>query len=251
MLQVDLNCDLGESFGSYVKGMDEEVIPLVTSCNIACGWHAGDPSVMHRTVALAKRAGISIGAHPGYHDLEGFGRRPMMISPDEAYDAIVYQVGALMGVCRTQSAHLKHVKPHGALYNRCAVDRSLADAVAKALYDLDPELIVVGLANGELIAAAEALGMRAAQEYFVDRNYDDEGHLVDRGKPGATIDDEAFAIERAVRAVSQCDIESMSGKPIDMQADTICIHGDGPHALAFARDIRRAFAEADIDIRAL
>lgn len=251
MPSVDFNCDLGESFGSYSMGMDDEVIKLVTSCNIACGWHAGDPSVMNRTVALAKAAGAAIGAHPGYHDLQGFGRRPMSISPDEAYDAIVYQVGALMGVCRTQKAHLNHVKPHGAFYNRCAVDRGLADAVAAAVYDLDPELILVGLANGELIAAGNALGLRTAQEYFIDRNYDDEGHLADRSKPGALITDDDLAVSRAIRAICRGEVESINGRLIDMQADTLCIHGDGPKALEFAERIRGDFAEAGIDIEPL
>lgn len=251
MPSVDLNCDLGESFGNYTMGMDEEVISLVTSCNIACGWHAGDPSVMNKTVSLAKEAGVSIGAHPGYHDLQGFGRRPMQISPDEAYDSIVYQVGALMGVCKTQGVRIHHVKPHGAFYNRCAVDRTLADAVANAVFDLDPEIIVVGLANGDLIDAARDLNLKAAEEYFMDRNYDDEGHLADRRKPGAMITDERLAIDRAVRVIERGEVESLSGNLIDMQADTICIHGDGPSALRFAADIRAAFADRGILIHSL
>jgi UPF0271 protein len=246
MTRVDLNCDLGESFGRYTIGLDEQVIPLITSCNIACGFHAGDPSVMHRTVALASKAGIGIGAHPGYRDLEGFGRRPMSISDAEAYDAVVYQVSALMGVCATQGARLHHVKPHGALYNRAAVDASFADAIARAVRDLDDGLVLVGLASGELVKAGRRLGLRVAQEYFVDRNYDDEGRLADRRLPDALITDEEVAFERAIRAVEPGTVTSLSGKEIAINADTICVHGDGPQALEFTRMLRSRFVERGI-----
>jgi len=248
MPQVDLNSDLGESFGCYTIGMDEEVIPLVTSCNIACGFHAGDPSVMRKTVALAREAGIGIGAHPGYQDAQGFGRRPFDITPDEAYDIMVYQIGALAGVCAAQGARLQHVKPHGALYNRAAADAPFAASVARAVRDVDPGLVLVGLANGQLVSAGRALGMRVAEEYFVDRNYDDTGLLANRRLPGAIIADADLAIERAIHVVMEGSTTSMSGKEIDMHADTICIHGDGSKALAFARLIRERFAVAGIGI---
>lgn len=245
---VDLNSDLGESFGCYTIGMDEEVIPMVTSCNIACGYHAGDPSVMQKTVSLASAAHIGIGAHPGYHDMQGFGRRPMDISPDEAYDLMVYQVGALMGVCASQNVRLQHVKPHGALYNRAAADASFADAVARAVHDVDEELVLVGLANGELVRVGREQGMRVAEEYFVDRNYTEEGLLANRRLPGAMITDDDVAIERAIHVIEAGETTSMNGTPIDMHADTICVHGDGPKALEFARLIRTRFAEAGIEI---
>lgn len=251
MFHIDLNSDLGESFGHYHIGNDQAVIPLITSCNVACGWHAGDASIMRKTVAIARDCGISVGAHPGYPDLQGFGRRQMSISPEEGYDAIVYQVGALMAVCRTQGVQLKHVKPHGAFYNRCAVDRELSDAVVAAVNDLDPALIVVGLAGSRLVDAARDAGMRVAQEYFVDRNYTDDGELVNRREPDALITDEAVAIERAIKAITEGEVISRTGKVIEITADTICIHGDGEKALRFARDIREAFGQAGIDIRPL
>lgn len=245
---IDLNSDLGESFGHYTLGMDESVIPLVSSVNIACGFHAGDPSVMRKTVALAKDAGIHLGAHPGYPDLQGFGRRPMTILPEEAYDNVVYQVGALMAVCKTQGVALSHVKPHGAFYNRCAVDAALAEAVACAVRDLDSSLILVALANGELAWAGRKAGLTVAQEYFVDRNYDDEGHLADRTSPGAMIHDDDIAVNRAVQVIQTGKIESISGKVIEIQADTICVHGDGPEALLFVKRLRETFAEAGIQV---
>lgn len=251
MLRIDLNSDLGESFGRYHIGDDQAVIPLITSCNVACGWHAGDASIMRRTVAIAREHGISVGAHPGYSDLQGFGRRQVDISPEEGYDAIVYQVGALMAVCSTQGVELKHVKPHGAFYNRCAVDRELSDAVVAAICDLDPSLIVVGLAGSKLVDAARDAGLRVAQEYFVDRNYTDEGELVNRREPDALITDEEIAIERAIRAITEGKVVSRGGKLLEIEADTICIHGDGEKALRFARDIREAFREAGIEIRPL
>ena len=219
MARVDLNSDLGESFGRYTLGLDEQVIPLVTSVNVACGMHAGDPVVMRRTVKLAAAAGIAVGAHPGYPDLQGFGRRNMALSPDEGYAYVLYQVGALAAFCRAEGVKLAHVKPHGQLYNRAAVDAPFAQ------------------------------GIRTAQEFFADRNYTDEGTLVSRTQDNATITDEDFAVARVVRVIQEGSIESITGKTIDIAADTICVHGDNAHALEFARDIRRALTEAGIEMR--
>lgn len=249
MHSVDLNCDLGESFGRYTLGLDAEVIPLVSSCNVACGMHAGDPVVMGRTVAMAAEAGIAIGAHPGYPDLQGFGRRDLNLSADEAYACIVYQVGALAAFCTAQGVKLNHVKPHGQLYNRAAIDTSLAEAIAQAVFDVDPSLVLVGLANGELIRAGRAVGLAVAQEFFTDRNYTDEGVLVARSLPNALITDEEFAVKRVVRAVKEGTIESATGKTIEIQADTICVHGDNVHALEFVKRIKAALEAEGITVQ--
>lgn len=248
MHSVDLNCDLGESFGRYTLGLDAEVIPLISSCNIACGMHAGDPLVMEKTVGLAADAHIAIGAHPGYPDLQGFGRRDLNLSPDEAYAFTVYQVGALAGFCAARGLHLNHVKPHGQLYNRAAIDAALARAIARAVHDVDPALVLVGLANGELITAGKEAGLTVAQEFFTDRNYTDEGVLVSRSRPDALITDEEFAVQRVVRVVKEGTIESVTGKTIEIQADTICVHGDNVHALEFVKRTRAALEAEGIAI---
>ena len=234
MARVDLNSDLGESFGRYTLGLDEQVIPLVTSVNVACGMHAGDPVVMRRTVKLAAEAGIAVGAHPGYPDLQGF---------------VLYQVGALAAFCRAEGVKLAHVKPHGQLYNRAAVDAPFAQAIAQAVADFNPDITLVALAGGELARAGKAAGLHVAQEFFADRNYTDEGTLVSRTQDNATITDEEFAVARVVRVIQEGSIESITGKTIDIAADTICVHGDNAHALEFARDIRRALTEAGIEMR--
>ena len=249
MPSIDLNSDLGESFGRYTLGLDDQVIPLVSSVNVACGMHAGDPVVMRRTVKLAAEAGVAVGAHPGYPDLQGFGRRDIAMSPDEAYDYILYQIGALQAFCHATGAHMHHVKPHGQLYNRAAVDPQLAQAVAAAVHDANLDLVLMGLANSELIRAGQAEGIRTAQEFFADRNYTDEGLLVSRKLPDAVIDDEGFVVARVVRAVKEGAIESVSGKLITVKPDTICIHGDNAHALEFAGKIRAALTEAGIEVK--
>lgn len=248
MTTIDLNSDLGESFGRYVLGMDSEVIPLVSSVNIACGMHAGDPAVMRRTVKMAADAGVSIGAHPGYPDLQGFGRRDMALSPDEAYAFVLYQIGALDAFCKAAGVRMQHVKPHGQLYNRAAVDSALADAIAAAVKDFGKGLSLVGLANGELVTAGERAGVPTAREFFADRNYTDEGRLVPRSQPNAVITDENAAIVRVVDAVRTQSVETESGKRIDLPFDTICVHGDSPKALEFVRRIRAALAEEGIDV---
>ncbi len=251
MTHVDLNCDLGESFGRYTLGLDDKVLPLVSSCNIACGMHAGDPLVMRNTVALAHEAGIAIGAHPGYPDLQGFGRRDMALSPDEAYCYVLYQIGALSAHCAAAGTHLTHVKPHGQLYNRCGVDKDLARAVAKAVHDFDPSLVLVGLANSRLVEAGTEYGLCSAHEFFTDRNYTDEGVLVSRSHPDALITDEDIAIERLLHVLKEGTITSVTGKTIEITVDTVCVHGDNVHALEFVSRIREALAVANIAIRPL
>lgn len=244
--RVDLNCDLGESFGRYTLGLDEQVIPLVTSVNVACGMHAGDPCVMRRTVELAARAGVAVGAHPGYPDLQGFGRRDMGLSPEEVYAYVLYQVGALAGFADAAGVRLHHVKPHGQLYNRAAADPATADAVARAVRDFDASLVLVGLSGSELVRAGRDLGLPTAEEFFVDRNYTDAGALVPRSRPDALLTDEDAAVERVVQAVTCGTIASVTGAPVRVGADTLCVHGDGPHALAFARRVRDALERAGV-----
>ncbi len=248
-MDVDLNCDLGESFGRYTLGLDDQVIPHVSSVNIACGMHAGDPVVMNKTVALAKQAGVAIGAHPGYPDLQGFGRRDMGLSPDEAYAFVLYQIGALDAFCRANGTKLRHVKPHGQLYNRCAKDPEVAGTVAQAVLDYDPELVLVGLAGGVLLDVGAQLGLRTAGEFFTDRNYNPDGSLVSRSDPQALITDEEFAIERVCQAVSTGTIDAVDGQPLHVSADTICVHGDNLHALEFVIRCRAALRAQGIGIK--
>ena len=249
MTTVDLNSDLGESFGRYTIGRDKDVIGLVSSVNIACGMHAGDPIVLRNTVRAAAEAGIGIGAHPGYPDLQGFGRRDMALSPDEAYCYVLYQIGAADAFCKAQSVRLNHVKPHGQLYNTAAKDPKLSQAIAQAVYDYNPDLVLFGLAGGCLIDAGTKLGLRCAQEFFADRNYTADGTLVPRSLPHAIITDEDFAAKRVVRAVKEGRIVCETGQTIPICADTICLHGDNEKTLAFARLINQTLQEEGIEIR--
>ncbi|MBR2663948.1 MAG: LamB/YcsF family protein, partial [Clostridia bacterium] len=203
MISIDLNADLGESFGRYTLGMDEKIMEVISSANIACGFHAGDPMVMERTVRLAAEAGIAIGAHPGFPDLMGFGRRNMAVSPEEARAYILYQLGALDAFLRPMGIRMRHVKPHGALYNMAAADEQLARAICGAVKDFDPELRLVGLSGSLLIRAAEKTGLRAISEVFADRAYEADGSLVSRRKPGAIISDEREALRRVIRMVKE------------------------------------------------
>ncbi|RKN78316.1 LamB/YcsF family protein [Paenibacillus ginsengarvi] len=247
---VDLNCDMGESFGAYSMGRDAEVLRFVTSANIACGFHAGDPATMRRTVKLALEHGVALGAHPGLQDLIGFGRRDMDISPEEAYDIVVYQIGALSGFVRAEGAKLQHVKAHGSLYNMAARSAGLAEAIAEAVYRIDPELILFGLANSELIRAGRKAGLRTASEVFSDRTYQEDGSLTSRRLPNALITDERQSVDQVVRMVKEGKVLSQQQIDVPIQADTICIHGDGVHAVAFAERIRRSLEEAGVLVQA-
>ena len=249
MPSIDLNCDLGESFGTYTIGMDAEILPYITSANIACGFHAGDPSVMQKSVLLCKKYSVQVGAHPGLPDLQGFGRRDMNLSPDEAYSYMLYQIGALQAFCAAAGVPLRHVKPHGQLYNRAAMDPELARAVAAAVHDANLDLVLVGLANSALVDEGRKIGLVTAEEFFTDRNYTDEGKLVSRNDPAALIRNEEEAIERVKNAIRDGAILSVNGKLIDLHADTICVHGDSPSALAFVRRIREALEQDSIAIK--
>ncbi|MGA4513542.1 5-oxoprolinase (ATP-hydrolyzing) subunit A [Staphylococcus caledonicus] len=250
-MQIDLNCDLGEAFGNYSFGGDADIIPLITSANIACGFHAGDENVMNETVKLAKEHGIGIGAHPGLPDLKGFGRRNMDIAPDEIYNLVVYQLGALNGFCKIHGTRINHVKPHGALYQMGARDKTIARAIAQAVYDFDPELIFVGLSNTLLISEAQAIGLKVASEVFADRRYEDDGQLVSRKEKDASITNTEEALNQVIKMVTENKVVSKNGKEIDLQADTICVHGDGAHALEFVTQIRKKLTKEGIDIQSL
>ncbi|MBU3839869.1 MAG: LamB/YcsF family protein [Candidatus Ruminococcus intestinipullorum] len=241
MFRVDLNSDLGEGFGRYTIGMDDGIIPLISSANIACGFHASDPVVMVETVKKAKEAGIQVGAHPGFPDLMGFGRRNMNISLEEAKAYTLYQISALGGICKAQGMKLQHVKPHGAMYNMAAKDYELSKAICEAVKEYDPQLVVMGLSGSETIRAAKDLGLRTAEEVFADRGYEEDGSLVNRKKAGAFIHDENEAITRVIRMVKEGKVTAVTGKDIEIQADSICVHGDGEKALLFVEKIRNAF----------
>ena len=242
MKNIDINSDLGESFGAYTMGNDAEVLRYVTSANIACGFHASDPLTMQKAVRQAKEAGVKIGAHPGYPDLVGFGRREMKVSPAELKTMVIYQVGALQAVCKAEGTKLHHVKPHGAMYNMAAKDEKLADAIAEAVAAVDGSLVLMGLSGSCMKAAAEKHGLAFAAEVFADRAYEDDGSLVSRTKPGAMIEDEDLAIRRMLHLLETGTIESGNGKEIRLEADTICVHGDSPKAVLFAKKLREALA---------
>ncbi|TDF92022.1 LamB/YcsF family protein [Paenibacillus piri] len=251
MRYVDLNCDMGESFGAYSLGRDAEILAYVTSANIACGFHAGDAGTMRKTVKLALDNGVGIGAHPGLQDLIGFGRRKMDISPKEAYEIAVYQIGALWGFVRSEGGTMQHVKAHGEFYNMAAVNPGLAEAIAEAVYKVDPELILFGLAGSELIKAGEKAGLRTASEVFADRTYQSDGSLTSRRQPDAMITDDQVAVKQVIRMVNEGKILSRQNIDIGIQADTICIHGDGAHALEFAQNINESLKQAGITVQSI
>lgn len=251
MYRVDLNSDLGESFGRYTIGADDKIIPLITSANVACGYHASDPVVMEKTVEQARVAGIRLGAHPGFPDLMGFGRRNMNVSPAEAKAYTLYQLGALDAFCKAKGMEMQHVKPHGAMYNMAAKDYKLSKAICEAIFEYNKNLIVLALSGGELAKAAKDMGLRTAQEVFADRAYEEDGTLVDRRKDGAMITDENEAIARVIRMVKEKTVTAITGKDIPIEADSVCVHGDGAKALAFVEKIRETLAKESIQIVSL
>lgn len=248
MYQVDLNSDLGESFGHYSIGMDEKIIPLISSANVACGFHASDPVVMMDTIELVKKSGGNIGAHPGFPDLMGFGRRNMSLTAGEVKAYTLYQISALAGMCSARGLSLQHVKPHGAMYNMAAKDYKMSKAICEAVAEFDPNLIILGLSGSETIRAAKDCGLKTALEVFADRAYEEDGSLVDRRKPGAVIRDEQEAIKRVIRMIKEGKVTAITGKDISIRADSVCVHGDGEKALLFVEKIKRALAEEGIQI---
>lgn len=251
MLTIDLNSDLGESFGHYKIGQDEKVLDLITSANIACGYHAGDHNVMAQTVKLAVEKNVGIGAHPGFDDLFGFGRRNIDTSPRDIYNFVVYQVSALQGFCKINDVKMQHVKPHGALFNLAAVKKDVAEAIAEAVYDTDPTLLLFGLSGGELIRAGEKLGLTVANEVFADRTYQPNGTLTSRTEPNAMVKDVDVAVERVVMMVKKGVTTAVDGTIIPLRADTICVHGDEPSALLFVVQLRKALINHGVRLQAV
>jgi 5-oxoprolinase (ATP-hydrolysing) subunit A len=251
MNTIDLNCDMGESFGAYTIGADEDVMPSISSANVACGYHGGDPGVMRRTVRLAREAGVAVGAHPGLPDLAGFGRRQMRVSPQEVEDMVLYQIGALAAIALSEGVRLQHVKPHGALYNMAVRDRSLADAIARAVASFDSSLILFGLPGSELIRAGAACGVRVAAEGFADRAYEPDGSLTPRSHAGAVIHDTDAVVRRAVRMAVDGKLTTSDGSEIEVRVETICTHGDTPGAQALTRAIRAGLERTGLTVAPL
>lgn len=251
MKKVDLNCDFAESFGAYTIGCDQKILPLVSSVNIACGWHGGDPVIMGKAVRAAAENGVGIGAHPGFYDLMGFGRRPMKISPDEAKAYVQYQTGALLAFCLENNTPLCHVKPHGAFYNMAAKDPVLARAVCRGVKAVSSELILLALSGSEMCRAAEEENLPYRQEVFADRGYLPDGNLVPRGQEGAVITNEEEAVVRVVKMVTEGKVTANDGSELSICADSICLHGDNEKAVLFAEKISAALQKADVAVTPL
>ncbi|WP_016835771.1 LamB/YcsF family protein [Herbaspirillum lusitanum] len=249
MASIDLNSDVGENFGIYRLGNDEVVLDYVTSANIACGMHAGDPDTIAATVRLAADRGVSIGAHPGFADLQGFGRRPVLLSKSEIFNLVVYQIGALQAACKAAGVRLSHVKTHGALYNMAARDAVMSRAICDAVVAVDPQLIFFGLAGSELVRAARASGLPVAEEVFADRSYQDDGSLTPRYQPRAMITDTRESVAQVLRMVREGLVRSLNGVDVPVKPDTLCIHGDQPNAAQFAQAIRNALEAEGIAVR--
>jgi 5-oxoprolinase (ATP-hydrolysing) subunit A len=250
-MRIDLNSDVGESFGAWSLGADEALMPAISSANIACGFHAGDAGVMRRTVELARANGVAVGAHPGFQDLAGFGRREMRCTPREVEDLVVYQVGALAAVAAAQGLRLQHVKAHGALYNMACVDQALAAAIARATASLDDSLVLFGLPGSHLLLEGRRAGLPVASEVFADRAYLADGTLVPRSRAGSVIHDPAEVVQRAVRMTRDRSVMSVEGTPVPLEVDTICVHGDTPGAAALAGAIRRALEANGVRVESL
>jgi 5-oxoprolinase (ATP-hydrolysing) subunit A len=246
---MDLNSDLGEGFGAWKMGDDEAMLDIVTSANIACGFHAGDPSVMRRVCELAAERDVAIGAHVGYRDLAGFGRRFIDVTPNELTDDVVYQIGALDGICRATGTRVKYVKPHGALYNAIVHHEAQAAAVVAAVRAYDPDLPVLGLPGSVFLAAAEAAGLRTVREFFVDRGYTREATLVPRSQPGALLHDPEEVTTRVLRMVTDGKVTAVDGTDVHVNADSACVHGDSPGAVAMAEAVRAGLEAAGVTLR--
>lgn len=248
MTSVDLNADIGESFGRYTLPGEDNLLSLITSANVACGFHAGDPLVMQRTVSAAAGRGVTIGAHPSYPDRVGFGRRELAASPAEIAADVTYQVGALDGFCRAAGTRVRYVKLHGALYHRAARDRDVAKAVTFALRQLDSDLVVLGPEGSALLQAAAETGLDVAREAFMDRAYQPDGQLVPRGTPGAVLEDVAAIAERALRMVQDKNVVAIDGTRCMVRADSLCVHGDGAKAVEIVQAVRQRFEAGGISL---
>ncbi|MFA9556383.1 LamB/YcsF family protein [Evansella sp. AB-rgal1] len=246
---IDINSDLGESFGSFKVGNDEEVLKHISSANIACGFHAGDHNVIHKTVQLSARYNVGIGAHPGLPDLLGFGRRWMDVSTEEVYNMVVYQVNAVKGFAQLYQQKLQHVKPHGALFNKASKDKEIACAIARAVRDTDPNLILYGLSSSELIIEGEKIGLQVANEVFADRTYQPDGTLTPRSDPNAIIHDPKKAMAQVLQMIKDGSVTAVDGSVIPIQADTICVHGDEPQAVLFVKQLKKILNDNAITVK--
>ncbi|TCS84469.1 LamB/YcsF family protein [Tepidibacillus fermentans] len=236
-MKIDINSDMGESFGHFKVGNDRELMKYITSANVACGFHAGDPKTLHQTILFAKEMGVAVGAHPGFYDVRGFGRKGIIVSPEEIYYDVLYQLGAIKAFTDVHQVRLQHVKPHGALYNMAHKDLELSQAIVNAIYDFDKNLIVFGIDGGKLLQAAKEKGLRIAREFFVDRTYQNDGSLTPRTKENAYVYDPNEAAERVVRLIKEKRVQATDGTWVIMDADTLCVHGDGEHALTLAKAV--------------
>lgn len=250
-MKIDLNCDLGESFGAYKIGNDERIIPLITSANIACGYHAGDPIVMDKTLSLCWENGISVGAHPGFPDIMGFGRRQLNASPEEVEAYVLYQIGAISAFCKKYGLRINHVKPHGAIYNMAVKDGKYASAIVNAVKSFDADIKLLAPFGSQMILQAQQQGLPYACEVFADRAYEPDGSLVARTKEGAMITDENEAVSRVLGMILQGEVKAVDGSVIKIKADSVCVHGDGVKALAFVEKLREAFKENGITVEAM
>ncbi len=250
-MKVDINSDLGESFGNYTIGNDAEVMKYISSANIACGFHAGDPVVIEKTIKLALENNVAIGAHPGYPDLMGFGRRSMNLNPKEIKSYVLYQIGALKSMTEALGGKLQHVKAHGALYNDASANKIIATAIAEAVYLIDPELIFMGLAKSEMLDSAKKVGLRTASEVFADRAYIKSGTLVSRALPGAVIHDTNICNQRVLRMIKEHCVTGIDGSEIQIEAESICIHGDNPSAIEMAKSLKQHLEKNGIKIQSL
>jgi UPF0271 protein len=251
MVRIDLNADVGESFGIYAFGRDAALMRSITSASVAAGFHAGDPSVLRDTIRLAKSHGVAVGAHPGFPDLAGFGRRELNVTPQEAEDLVLYQIAAVAGVAAAEGVHLQHVKPHGALFNMAARSEPLARAIARAVAVFDRTLVLFGPPGSELVRVGRDQGLRVAAEAFADRQYAPDGSLVSRRLPGAVIRDESLAVSRAVRLVKEGRVETIDGTAIQLEVDTLCVHGDTPGADSLAARLRAGLEGAGLIVKAI
>jgi UPF0271 protein len=248
---IDINCDMGEAFGAWAMGNDNALMKLISSANIACGFHAGDATTMRKTAQMAIEYNVAVGAHPAFPDLQGFGRRNMQLSPQEVYDICIYQIGAMFGTVRALGGKLHHVKPHGALYNMAAKDAALAKAIAEASKAIDSGLIFYGLSGSHLISEAEKIGLKTASEVFADRTYQNDGSLTPRTQSNALIESTQEAVNQVIMMIEKQCVISTDGKEIPLKADTICIHGDGNHAVKFAEELKNALLSRKIFIKTI
>jgi len=250
-MKIDINADVGESFGNYRLGSDAELFKVITSANVACGFHAGDYRVMNHTIKIAKENNISIGAHPGYPDLQGFGRRDMKMEPEEVYEMVVYQLGALNAFCQVNQVQVSHVKPHGALYNTASIDRETGDAIAQAVHDVLPNAILYGLCNGELVEAGKRLGIQTAAEAFADRRYDGDGFLVSRSIRDSVISDFEQIVQQVEDIVIHKRVLTANQTYIPMKVDTLCFHGDGKDVASIVKRIRNRLDEKNVSVQSM